>query len=144
MTRKSTLEAMRQVLIKRRDAIVQAMSGDDSLLKNFSQSSGGDVVDFASDSAMGELSSQLAEVENRELQHLEVALQKMKSGTFGKCDACQSSIPLTRLQALPYAAYCITCKRAAEKAGVKPGVDVDWSTILNQDLSSDSMDFNFS
>jgi DnaK suppressor protein len=114
------------------------------LLKNFSQNSGGDVVDFASDSAMGELSSQLAEVENRELQHLEVALQKMKAGTFGKCDACQSNIPLTRLQALPYAAYCITCKRAAEKAGVKPGVEVDWSAILNQDLSSDSVDFNFS
>ena len=93
---------------------------------------------------MGELSSQLAEVENRELQHLEVALKKMKSGTFGKCDACQSNIPLTRLQALPYAAYCITCKRAAEKAGVKPGVEVDWSVILNQDISSDSVDFNFS
>lgn len=144
MTRKSTLEAMRQVLIQRRDAIVQAMSGDDSLLENFSQSSGGDVVDFASDSAMGELSSQLAEVENRELQHLEVALKKMKLGTFGKCDACQSNIPLTRLQALPYAAYCITCKRAAEKAGVQPGVEVDWSVLLNQDISSDSVEFNFS
>ena len=138
------LEAMRQVLIQRRDAIVRAMSGDDSLLENFSQNSGGDVVDFASDSAMGELSSQLAEVENRELQHLEVALKKMKLGTFGKCDVCQSNIPLPRLQALPYTAYCITCKRAAEKAGVQPGAEVDWSVILNQDISSDSVEFNFS
>lgn len=135
---------MRKILVQRRDALIQAMSGDDSLLKNFSQQSGGDVVDFASDSALGELSSQLAEVENRELQHVETALKKIKEGTFGKCDACKGSIPMARLKALPYAAYCIKCKRAAEKAGVEPGAVVDWSVILNTDLPSSDMDFNLS
>lgn len=144
MTRKSSLEEMRKILIKRRDALVQALSGDDSLLKKFGQQSGGDVVDFASDSAMGELSSQLAEVENRELQHVEAALTKMKEGTYGKCDACNGNIPLARLHALPYAAYCIKCKRAAEKAGVEPSSVVDWSAILEQDYSSDNMDFKLS
>ena len=144
MTRKTSLEEMRKILIQRHDAIVQAMSGDDSLLKKFIRHSGGDVVDFASDSALGELSSQLAEVENRELQHVEVALQKMKDGTYGKCDACNGHIPLARLQALPYAAYCIKCKRAAENAGVEPSAVVDWSAILNKDFSSDNVDFKLS
>lgn len=144
MTRKTSLEEIRKILAQRRGALVQAMSGDDSLLKKFSQQSGGDVVDFACDSAIGELSSQLAEVENRELQHVEVALNKMKEGTYGKCDACNGNIPLARLQALPYAAYCIKCKRAAEKAGVEPGSVVDWSAILDQDYSTDSVDFRLS
>ena len=144
MTRKTSLEEMRKILIQRRDALVQAMSGDDSLLKKFSQQSGGDVVDFACDSAFGELSSQLAEVENRELQQVEVALTKMKEGSYGKCDACNTNIPLARLQALPYAVYCIKCKRAAEKAGVEPSTVVDWSTILDQDYSSDNLDFKLS
>lgn len=135
---------MRKILTKRRDALVQALSGDDSLLRKLSQQCGGDVVDFASDSAIGELSSQLAEVENRELQHVEVALNKMKEGTFGKCDACNGIIPLARLQALPYAAYCIKCKRAAEEAGVEPCSVVDWSAILKQDYSSENVDFKLS
>ena len=144
MTRKRSLEEIRNTLVQRRDALVQAMSGDDSLLKKFNQQSGGDVVDFASDSALGELSSKLAEVENRELQYLELALKKMKEGTYGKCDACEGNVPLARLHALPYAAYCIKCKRAAEKAGVDPRSVVDWSTILESDQSSKDMDFNLS
>jgi RNA polymerase-binding transcription factor DksA len=52
---------------------------------------------------------------------------------------------LARLQALPYATFCIGCKRAAEKAGVEPGAVVDWSQILESgDLSVSDLDFNIS
>ncbi|MFT5302081.1 MAG: DnaK suppressor protein [Mariniblastus sp.] len=144
MTRKNSLEDMRLILTQRRDALVSALSGDDSLLKNFSQQTGGDVVDFASDSAIGEMSSQLAEVETRELQQVEAAIVKLKDGTYGKCDACSGNIPVARLQALPYAAYCIKCKRAAEEAGVEPNSVTDWSTILDSEYPTDNMDFNLS
>jgi len=43
---------MKEILVERRDALRQAISGDNSLLKKLSQKSGGDVVDFASDSAV--------------------------------------------------------------------------------------------
>jgi DnaK suppressor protein len=130
MPRKNSLTNLRQVLIVRRDALRAAILGDDSLLNELHQQTGGDVVDFANDSAIGELSSQLAEVETRELQQIEQALEKMTVGTYGKCDACKKSIPLARLEALPYASYCINCKRAAEVAGVEPNAVVDWSLIL--------------
>lgn len=141
MSRQQTLKKMREILVTRRDALRQAISEDDSLLQDLRQKPGGDVVDFASDSVCGELSSQLAEVETRELQHVEAALKNMKAGTYGKCDACNRNIPLARLQALPYATYCIGCKRAAEKAGVEPDAVVDWSLIL--DVSDPSLDLNF-
>lgn len=144
MTRKSSLEKIRKVLTQRRDALRQAISGDDSLLKKLGQQSGGDVVDFASDSAFGEMSSQLAEVENRELKYLQLAIEKMEEGTYGKCDACHNNIPLARLHALPYATFCIKCKRAAERAGVEPESVVDWSSILDGDYSSSDMDFKLS
>ena len=145
MARKESLKKMREILTQRRDALRQAISGDDSLLKELSRQSGGDVVDFASDSAFGELSSQLAEVETRELQFIEMALKKMQDGSYGNCDACNRSIPLARLQALPYATYCINCKRAAEKAGVEPAAVLDWSQILdNSDVPVSDMDFNIS
>jgi len=145
MTRKKSLSQMKGILIERRDALRQAISGDDSLLKKLSQQSGGDVVDFASDSASGEISSRLAEVENLELKKVEIAISKMTEGTYGKCDGCKSNIPMARLHALPYAAHCIKCKLAAEKAGVdEPSEVVDWALILDADAPSTDMDFNFS
>ena len=143
MTRKSSLKKMKDVLVERRDALRQAISGDNSLLKKLSQQSGGDVVDFASDSASGEISSRLAEVENRELRKIETAIARMQEGTYGKCDACNSNIPITRLRALPYAAYCIKCKLAAENAGFEPSDVVDWSAILDTDSPTD-VDYNLS
>lgn len=143
MSRKEQLERMQETLTQRREALRQAVNGDDSLLRNFSQNSGGDVVDFAADSAVGELGSQLAEVSSRELLLLDQAMQRMQEGSYGKCEGCQKNIPLARLQALPYTTLCIQCKRAAEEAGVQPGDPVDWSQLLGDDLSSTDLDLNF-
>ena len=70
MARKDAILNLRQVLIKRRDALRQALAGDLSLLKELREQTSGDVVDFALDSAQDELSSQLAEVESRALAQI--------------------------------------------------------------------------
>ena len=38
------------------------------------------------------------------------ALEKIEAGTYGLCEQCGDLIPEARLQALPYAALCVTCK----------------------------------
>ncbi|HMC39798.1 MAG TPA: TraR/DksA family transcriptional regulator, partial [Acidimicrobiales bacterium] len=38
------------------------------------------------------------------------ALQKIEDGSYGICEQCGDAIPDARLQALPYAALCVTCK----------------------------------
>ena len=38
------------------------------------------------------------------------ALQKIEDGTYGICEQCGDVIPDARLQALPYAALCVSCK----------------------------------
>lgn len=141
MARKDFLIRMQDVLIQRRDALRKAINGDDSLLKELSQKSGGDVVDFASDSAFGELSSQLAEVETRELIKVEEALERIKEGQYGKCEGCSRNIPQARIQALPFVAHCINCKRAAEIAGVEPAAVVDWAAVLD---FNDNLDVHIS
>ena len=67
MARKDALFNMRQILLKRRDALRSALAGDLSLLKELRGQTAGDVVDAALDCAQDEISSQLAEVESREL-----------------------------------------------------------------------------
>ena len=83
MARKDALFSMRQILLKRRDALRSALAGDLSLLKELRGQSTGDVVDAALDSAQDEISSQLAEVESRELASIENALERMRTGKYG-------------------------------------------------------------
>lgn len=143
MSRKQTLIAMRDLLLERREALRQAVNGDDSLLRELEQR-GGDVADFALETAYGELSSKLAEVESRELQNVEKALKLMDEGAYGKCECCKRNIPLARLQALPYASACIDCQRAAEERGHRPGDVIDWSQILDTGDVINDVDVNFS
>ncbi len=131
MSRKDAILNMRQVLIKRRDALRKALAGDLSLLKELKAQASGDVVDAALDSVQDEISSQLAEVESRELARIEYALERMHTGQFGICEGCGCSIPMARLNALPYATFCITCQREAERQGATSAADVDWSRMLD-------------
>ena len=116
MSRKDAILSMRQVLVKRRDALRKALAGDLSLLKELRAQTSGDMVDAALDSVQDEISSQLAEVESRELTRIEYALERMRTGQFGICEGCNTGIPMARLNALPYATYCIKCQREAERA----------------------------
>src|SRR5262249_31767687 len=76
----------------------------------------GDSVDAASDAAHRAVSSQLAELESRELMKIERALQQIRRGSYGTCEGCSKKIPLERLNALPYTTLCITCQRDEERA----------------------------
>ncbi len=131
MTRKEAIRNMHQVLIKRRDALRKALAGDLSLLKELRAQASGDVVDAALDSVQDEISSQLAEVESRELARIEIALERMREGQYGICDGCSTIIPMARLNALPYATLCIKCQREAEREGSGGSADVDWSRLLD-------------
>jgi DnaK suppressor protein len=129
MARKDAVLSMKQILIKRRDALRQALAGDLSLLKELRAQTAGDLVDAALDSAQDEISSQLAEVESRELASVENALERMRKGQYGVCEGCSCKIPLARLNALPYATFCIDCQRESEKYGSLGGHDHDWGRV---------------
>lgn len=124
MARKDALVNLRVILVKRRDALRTALAGDLSLLKELRSESPGDVIDAAYDSAQDEISSQLAEVESRELANIENALERMKIGKYGQCEVCNGRIPMARLNALPYATMCIDCQRELERSGSGGGSGV--------------------
>jgi len=136
MARKDSITKLHAQLVKRRDALRQALAGDLSLLKSMSEQTGGDVVDAALDAAQDEISSKLAEVESRELVQIDNAIERVREGTYGDCEICNGKIPLARLNALPYATNCIDCQRAAESGN---GPAPDWGVSFDADVSfSDS------
>lgn len=45
------------------------------------------------------------------LQDVEAALERIAKGTYGICIRCGEEIPVDRLEAIPAAALCISCKQ---------------------------------
>ncbi len=142
MARKASILKLRDLLLKRRDALRQALAGDLSMLKSLRDQIGNDVIDAALDAAQDEISSQLAEVESRELANIEVALDRMRCDTYGQCDICQGKIPLARLNALPYATNCIDCQRAAESGDPNMQQDANWGRVINTGYSDRDITFS--
>jgi len=142
MARKDQILKMRSLLVRRRDALRKALAGDLSLLKELRDQQGSDVVDAALDTAQDEISSQLAEVESRELASIEKALERMRDGNYGLCEGCTTKIPLARLNALPYATLCIECQRQEESGGGGAGQNSDWSRVLDSSYADSEVSFS--
>ena len=135
MSREAEIRKLRNVLLKRRDAIRKALAGDLSGLEALREQTGSDEVDFALDAEQGEISSQLAELESRELAQIERALERMEDGTYGICEVTGKPIPLARLRALPYATMRVEAQRELEQAREEGRELPDWSRPI--DLTPD-------
>lgn len=142
MPRQDAIAKMKQILLKRRDALRRALAGDLTLLQELNRQTSGDVLDAALDSAHDEICSQIAEVESRELVNIEKALGRIREGTYGECEICSEKIPTARLQALPYATMCIGCQREAELEGSGSSGSANWGRIV--DTSVADQDVNLS
>jgi DnaK suppressor protein len=55
------------------------------------------------------------------LNEVEHALQKYEDGTYGLCDSCGRAIEQARLEAIPQASLCLSCKaqQAKETKGAR-------------------------
>jgi RNA polymerase-binding transcription factor DksA len=60
------------------------------------------------------MNSTLLENETHVLAEVDDALHRLDAGTFGVCENCGKAIPKGRLEAIPYARYCVPCTQALE------------------------------
>src|SRR5215210_1684624 len=121
MARRDALLRLNKTLTGRRNELRKRLGADLAALGShkLASSATGDAADAAFDHTGEELSSQLAELEARELNQIERALLRLKQGTYGLCEACSTRIPVVRLNVLPYSTLCIKCQRESEN-------DSDW------------------
>jgi len=75
----------------------------------------------------GELATEIVEIEKGlilekrvrdQLSEVEHALHKFDQGTYGLCDSCGQPIEPARLEALPHANLCLSCKARRAKNGM--------------------------
>jgi DnaK suppressor protein len=117
------LERFRQALVTK----WHEFQGDADSLRHEASAGGGQVTsmpenlaDLASDTWEQELTYSL--IENRQLllREIEDALQRIKDGTYGICEANGKPIAKTRLSAIPWVKYCIECALRHEARSASP------------------------
>jgi DnaK suppressor protein len=145
MARKDALLRLHARLVARRDALRKALTGDqDSFRELAALDVVGDNVDAAVDNANDEISSQLVEIESRELNQIEHALQRIVDGFYGRCEYCGGKIAEARLNALPYTNSCIDCQRENERSGGHlfraAGETHRWEKVFDKSMDDNERD----
>jgi DnaK suppressor protein len=84
-----------------------------------------DALDEVQNAAERELAIRNLDRESNLLRNVRAALHRIDEGTFGVCAHCEEDISLKRLNAVPWAAYCIQCQETADR---------------NQEEGTDSLD----
>ena len=73
-------------------------------------------ADLLSDLVAADVTRDIAE-----LRELEAALERIGTGSYGRCADCGREIEYERLEAVPTAARCIDCQTVREHTYVQPG-----------------------
>lgn len=117
--KKKELEKFRKLLLEKKSQLIAGLS---DLERNaiYSSSSGASseisglanhMADAATDINAIETNFNLAERESRYLLYIEEALKRVNQGTYGICKGCNKIIPKERLEVVPTATRCISCKQ---------------------------------
>lgn len=135
MSRNEALLRMRNRLLKQREALHQKLTEDLGI--TFVSDDGiNDLGETANHVEQIELHSQLAALESRELRQIDLAISKIRQGTYGKCERCQKSIPMSRLQAVPFTVTCIDCQKKRERRPVEDEVEANWASAMEYERRS--------
>ena len=55
------------------------------------------------------------------IQSIRLALERINTGEYGTCLRCEGEIGAKRLQAIPWAGYCIRCQEVVDWNAQQPG-----------------------
>ena len=115
MLTKAELEVFQNKLLDRRVQIEKNLRGTALELDGMRELELNDEGDYAAASAESVVDSAILEQQRKELNEIELALDKIKHNTFGICEMCEEPIGKARLEVKSFARYCITCREINEK-----------------------------
>jgi DnaK suppressor protein len=108
-------QALRERLQKQRAEILDMYKQDLRAGQESADDGTEDIVDRANNAYNRELMFSLSDTERTTLLQIENALRRMEEGSYGRCANCGQNIHILRLEAVPWARFCIDCQELAEK-----------------------------
>lgn len=108
-------EALRDRLEAKQQDIMAMYKRDLKVGQETSDDGTEDIVDRANNAYHRELMFSLSDGERQLLLQVQEALKRFDAGSYGACVHCAEPIAMPRLQAVPWARYCIDCQELQEK-----------------------------
>jgi RNA polymerase-binding protein DksA len=127
--RASDLKRFREMLLQKRRQIFQnVFEIEGEALKKSRLDASGDLssmpihmADLGTDNYEQEFALGLMDSERRLITEIDEALQRIEAGTYGICLGTGKPIPRARLEAQPWARYCVEYARMVEEGLVEGG-----------------------
>lgn len=113
--RKDRVSYFKKKLVEKQRQLVEEVDRTSLYGKGQEDDSIKDLGDQAATAYTREFLFELGNGDRRLLKEVVTALQKIDEGSFGACKRCGEAIAERRLDALPFARYCIDCQRAIEE-----------------------------
>lgn len=105
------LENYRQQLLEQQRSLARRVEELDDAMD---QEKDRDWSEMAASRELAEVNAALEDKERADLDAVQAALERIEAGTFGQCTSCSTRIEPVRLDALPWAARCISCQETQE------------------------------
>ena len=114
--RQTELKYFEDILKARAEQIKHNLNNVEREMQQLQNLELNDEGDHASVSNDNMVESAIGNQQGKELMEIEIALKKIKEGTYGICEMCEEDIGIQRLKVKPHARYCIDCREIAEKS----------------------------
>lgn len=114
---RADMNHFRELLLRKRDDLVgDLQSLHDQAFKASDQGNAANhMADFGSDNYEQDFNLGIIENEEEVVGEIDLALRRIDTGEYGVCLDCHVPVPKPRLEAIPWARQCVTCKSKAER-----------------------------
>ena len=112
---KKELEKYRKLLQEKKAALSAEIAKTRSAEEETTEESTQDIADKAVSSYTREFLYSLTDGERHTLLRIDDALLRIDAGTYAFCVNCNTALTEKRLNAVPWAPYCLDCQELAEK-----------------------------
>jgi DnaK suppressor protein len=113
--RAAMVERLKQkLLLKRRELLSEVR---EQYTSNLETGNDGiqDIADQATTAYTKEFLLSIGDAERQLLKQVDAALEKIRLKKYGQCERCGEKIGEKRLEALPFARFCIACQEEEER-----------------------------
>jgi DnaK suppressor protein len=112
---KKKAEYHRKRLLAKQEELLRLVSKSEQDGRHVDEEITQDIADKAANSYTKEFLFHQSDDNRQILQLVNEALDRIKSGEFGVCVACQEEVQQKRLEAVPWARHCIECQEKQEQ-----------------------------
>jgi len=108
-------KSYRDHLVSRRDGLFKQVTEAEMSSRERDAESTQDPADMAANAYTKELLISMSANDRRLLGLIDESLTRIEAGEYGHCVNCDEAVPEKRLEAVPWARYCVKCQDLQER-----------------------------